>query len=265
MNGLDTGRYSVNATPCTVHGPNLGGVATPGLVKVTRPRTATADFKLKAGGTIPGRVLGATGKNPQAGRRVLAVPVNPDGSQQSVMTKRDGSYQLPQLTPGKYRIYFGDLYCIDFNDIVDQHEPTTAPQWFASQAAEPAATTITVTSGHIIAGVNATMHPYATISGTVRTQSNQPVSGECVTAVPTELQFDLALGGPIPDVSAITTATGRYTLSRCPAITRSEFINGRGASGFATQWWKGASSAKTAQLVTVAYGTTTGVDATLHH
>ena len=66
-------------------------------------------------------------------------------------------------------------------------------------------------------------------------------------------------------MSAITTATGRYTLIALPGQYKIKFSTGCGSSGFATQWWNGASSAKTAQLMTVAYGTTTGVDATLHH
>ncbi|HET7018632.1 MAG TPA: carboxypeptidase regulatory-like domain-containing protein [Streptosporangiaceae bacterium] len=266
MSGLDSGHYSVYAAPCSAHDANLGAVFAPKLVKVTKPRAATLNLSLKAGGTISGRVLGTDGKTPQPSTCVVAVPSNPDGSLQSVMAKADGSYVLPQITPGKYRVYFGDLFCTGFDDLFNQHEATTAPQWFQNQAAETAATTITVTSGHTNTGINATMHPYGTISGTIRTQSNRPVSGECVTAVPTVPQFDQAiLDQPIPNVSAITTATGRYTLIALPGQYKIEFSTGCGDSGFATQWWKGASSAKTAQLVTVAYGTTTGVDATLHH
>lgn len=234
-------------------------------MKVTRPRAATVNIKLTAGGTISGHVLGGTNdKAPQAQTCVLAVPTDPDGSRQTVLTKADGSYVLPDLTPGKYRVYFGDLYCINFNsDLFDQHEPTTAPEWFKDQATEAAATTITVTAGHTDTGINATMHPYATISGIVRTPSNRPVSGECVTAVPAEPQFDQAYDEPIPNTTAITTATGRYTLIALPGQYKIKFSPGCGSSGFATQWWDDATSAKTAHPLTIVYGTTTGIDATL--
>jgi protocatechuate 3,4-dioxygenase beta subunit len=265
ISGLDSGQYSVYFAPCSVKGANLGGASARTLVTVTRPRTTTVNIKLKAGGTISGKVLGgANGKAPQAGTCVLAVPNDPNGSLQPVVTRNDGTYLLPDLAPGKYRLYFGDLYCINLN-FFSSPEATTAPQWFQNQAAEAAATTITVTSGHTNTGINATMHQYGTISGTVRTPSNGPVSGECVTAVPTEPQFDQAFDEPIPDVSAITTAAGRYTLIALPGQYKIKFSAGCGDSGFATQWWNGASSAKIAQLVTVAYGTTKGVDATLHH
>jgi protocatechuate 3,4-dioxygenase beta subunit len=265
MRGLDSGRYSVYYAPCSVKGANLGAAYVPGLVQVTRPRTTTVNIALKAGGTIAGKVLGGpNGKAPQNGACALAVPTDPDGSIQSALTKADGSYRLPDLTPGKYRVYFGDIYCINFDSIA-QREATTAPQWFQNQGTEAAATTITVTSGHTNTGINATMHPYGTISGTVRSQSNQPVSGECVTAVPPQPQFDQAIvDEPIPNVTAITTATGRYTLIGLPGQYKIRFSSDCGATGFATQWWNNASTAKAASLVTIAYGTTTGINATLH-
>jgi hypothetical protein len=234
---------------------------------VTRPRSTTVNIELKAGGTISGRVLGgANSKAPQYQTCVLAVPADSDGSRQTVLTKADGSYVLPDLTPGKYRVYFGDLYCVNLNSYpFDPQEATTAPEWFKDQTTEGAATTITVTAGRAITDINATMHPYGTISGTVRAQSNRPVSGECVTAVPTEPQFDQAFDEPIPNTTAVTTTTGRYTLIALPGQYKIKFSPGCGASSFATQWWNDASSAKTARPLTIAYGTTTGINATLHH
>jgi hypothetical protein len=109
------------------------------------------------------------------------------------------------------------------------------------------------------------MHPYGTITGTVRTQAGKAVSGECVTAVPTEPQFDQLDDEPIPNVTAITTATGRYTLIALPGQYKIKFTPGCGAPSFATQWWPAAPSANTAKSITVAYGATTSVNATLHH
>jgi Carboxypeptidase regulatory-like domain len=265
LRGLNSGRYSIYAAPCSDKGTNLGAASAPAPVQVTRPRTTAVNIELKAGGTVSGRVLGGdTGKTPQSQTCVLAVPADPDGSTQTVLAKADGTYSLPDLAPGKYLIYFGDLYCINFNNLFNQQEAFTAPQWFQNQATEAAATTITVTPGHTNTGINATMHPYGTISGTVGTQSNRPVSGECVAAIPAEPQFDQAFDEPIPNTTAITTATGRYTLVALPGQYKIKFSTGCGDSGFATQWWNAASSAKSAQLITVAYGTTTAINATLH-
>ena len=264
--GMDAGHYSLYFAPCSVRGPNLGAASLPQPVKVTNFRTTTGvNIALKAGGTISGRVLASAGsKTPQASTCVLAVPIDPHGSRQTIMTKNDGSYLLPDLAPGKYQVYFGDPYCVNFNDF-SQHEATTAPQWFQGQAAQAEATTITVKAGRTNTGIDATMHPFGTITGTVRTRAGKAVSGECVTAVPTQPQFDQLFDEPIPNVTAITTATGRYTLIALPGQYKIEFTTGCGAPSFATQWWPSAPSANTAQPITVAYGTTTSVNATLHH
>jgi hypothetical protein len=264
LSGLDSGHYSVSFAPCGPKPSNLGAASWPGLVPVTGTQTTKGiNLALKAAGTISGRILGGiNGKSPQGDACVVSVPENPDGSLLSAMSNASGRYVLPDVTPGKYRIYFGDVYCIGFND--EAPEATFAPQWFGGQSAEAAAKVITVSSNHTNAGINVTMHPFGTVAGTVHTVSNRPVAGECVTAVPTEPQADQLFNEPIPDVTAITTATGRYTLIGLPGQYKIEFSTGCGSADFATQWWNKASTAKTASLVTIAYGTTTGINATLH-
>jgi protocatechuate 3,4-dioxygenase beta subunit len=266
VHSLVRGRYSLYFAPCSGTGPNLGAATRPGLVTVTGTHTrAGVNLALKAGGTITGRLLGGpAGQTPLAGNCVAAIPIAPNGSLQSTRTRADGSYTLPDLAPGKYQVYFDDIYCINFGFYIPQREPTSAPQWFSNQAAQSAATRVTITAGHTTTGIDATMHQFGTIAGIVRTQAGKPVAGECVTAVPPAPQFDPLSGAAIPNVTAITTATGRYTLVALPGQYKIKFTAACGASGFATQWWNDAPSAKTAQPLTVAYGTTTGVNATLH-
>jgi hypothetical protein len=80
------------------------------------------------------------------------------------------------------------------------------------------------------------MHSYGTINGTVRTRAGKGVSGECVTAVPAKPQFDLLYNyEPIPDVSAITTATGSYTLIALPGQYKIRFSTGCGAPNSPTR------------------------------
>ncbi|HEY3905254.1 MAG TPA: carboxypeptidase-like regulatory domain-containing protein, partial [Streptosporangiaceae bacterium] len=267
VRALDSGRYSLYFAPCSTTGPNLGAATRPGLVKITGTQAKTGiNLALKAGGIISGRVLdGPSAKTPQAGTCVAAIPAKPNGSLQSIRTKADGTYALPDLDPGKYQVYFGDIYCIDFGLDIPSREATTAPQWFNNQAVRSAATTITIASGHTTTGIDATMHSFGTISGTVRTPTGKPVSGECVTAVPPKPQSDPLFDAAIPNVTAITAATGRYTLIALPGQYKIKFTTGCGAPNSQTQWWNASPTAKTAQLITVAYGTTTAINATLHH
>jgi hypothetical protein len=89
------------------------------------------------------------------------------------------------------------------------------------------------------------------------------VARECVTAIAVGKDF----AGTVPPEFAVTTKTGGYSLVGLqPGTYKVKFSVGCGDSGFATQWWHGASSASAATAITVGGGATvTGIDATLKH
>jgi hypothetical protein len=89
------------------------------------------------------------------------------------------------------------------------------------------------------------------------------VPGECATAIPVGKGFT---GFFLPEF-AITAASGTYTLADLqPGTYKVKFTVGCGDSGFKTQWWKNASSAASATVITVGAGATvTGIDAALTH
>ena len=101
------------------------------------------------------------------------------------------------------------------------------------------------------------------ITGTVTGQGGGPVKGECVTAVPFRTPADPFTGLTTPEI-AITSRSGSYALLGLPPGSyKIEFSAGCGGSGFATQWWRGVSSAGSANPVTLRNSVISGVDATL--
>src|SRR6185437_53667 len=121
--------------------------------------------------------------------------------------------------------------------------PSFAPQWFKGRATRAAASLVAVAGGRITTLAPAALVPFGAITGTVTSQGGGPVSGECVTAVPFRTPPDPFTGLLTPEI-AITTSTGRYSLLGLPPGSyKIEFSVGCGDKGFATQWWRGASSA----------------------
>ncbi len=137
-------------------------------------------------------------------------------------------------------------------------------QWYQNQPDQAAANLVTVSAGVTTTGISAALRPLGAITGRVTNLAHAGVGGECVTAMPFGAGLDPASGtAPAPDI-AISRVTGRYTLlDLAPGQYKIEFSVGCGDSGFATQWWNNASSAKSASVVTVGFKTVTGIDATL--
>jgi len=192
---------------------------------------------------------------------VLALPTNPNGSFPLVWTGAGGRYVMDGLAAGTYRVYLADPFCDSGYGV-----PDIAPQWFRNRLDQPAADLVTVTAGRTTPGVSATLRPYGGIQGRVTTMSHAGVAGECVSAVPFRASPDpITSVVSTPDI-AITRRSGRFTLlGLVPGRYKVEFSAGCGDAGFANQWWPGAASAKTAQVITVSNATITKIDATLRH
>ncbi len=261
VTGLSAGRYSLYAAPCGRNPDNLGSLTRSGQVTVVAgQRTADANLKLPAGGSMTGEVLGGpTGTTPIQRICVLAIPVNPDGGEGQGITDSDGHYRITGLAPGKYRAYFADEICDSTGDLADPF----APQWYHDQAIAAAASTFRVSAGATRAGIDGTLQSYGGVTGSVRS-GTAPVAGECVTAVPYRIESDPIDGEPAQEELAITDKAGNYGLpDLTPGRYKIEFSAGCGASGFATQWWHGGRTASSASPITVKFATIPNVDATL--
>jgi hypothetical protein len=159
------------------------------------------------------------------------------------LTDAHGRYVLTGLTPGSYKVEFGDPSCSD-------GAAGLGIQWYKDAASEGSATAITVTAGQTTSAINAALPADGTITGTVTGTSAAPLSGVCVSAVP------LAKGQP-----AIFTVSGggSYQLAGLmPGQYRVEFQAGCGQAGVKTQWWQDAASSAAATVITVGADATVG-------
>jgi len=252
MHGLATGRYAVSFSRCYAKGPDLAGSTRAGLVRVTAPHTTSGiNARLGAGASASGTVTGGAQPRPQIGTCVELFPLSPTGTFGFAETGIDGTYTATGLAAGQYRVYFNDPTCF-FGGI------SLASQWYNGEPTAATADTITVTAGSTTSGIDATLQPFGSITGTVTGPGQAPISGECVTAVPIGKDF---AGFFAPEV-AITTTTGSYSLLDVqPGRYKVRFSAGCGNSGFTTQWWQDASSRASA---TVSGGAVvSGIDAAL--
>jgi len=260
LTGLSTGRWSLSFTPCA-RKSDLAVVTRPGTVRVTAPHTVTGvNIKLQVGGSVSGLVTSQVTGRPLGFVCVLLLPVKASGSLGFAVTDRHGRYVASRLEAGSYRAYIADPRCDGFPDAV----PPVAPQWYDGQPTQATAKTLHVSPGVTTARIDAVLASFGSVTGTVDTSGHAPVPGECVTAVPFRAGTDPATGLPTQQEVAVTSRTGGYTLTALmPGRYKIEFSSGCGASGFATQWWDNAGSAKSAKVITVKFATITGIDATL--
>ncbi len=150
------------------------------------PSTAHAQFGF---GAISGTVNGQGG--PLEGATVTAFPAGGGPEAGHTTSHADGTYTIVPLPVGNYKVRFdAPSYVTEFYD--------DAPD-FAS--GDP----VTVTAFATTPGIDATLTPEATISGTVTDEGAQALGGICVSASPQ--------GGGIPAPDPVTTdLTGTYTI-----------------------------------------------------
>jgi large repetitive protein len=202
------------------------------VVSVKRPHTrAGVNAYLKRGAGFSGVVKGPHG-HPLEGICVQAVSAHGSAFAE---TDFDGSYAFGGLQAASYTVQFTGS----------------------------TADTITVTAGGKTRGIDATLQPFGTITGTVTDPGSAPLSGECVTAVPIGKDF----AGFFPPEIAITAQTGTFSLLDVqPGSYKVKFSTGCGDTGFKTQWWQNAASSGAATVVTVGAGANvSGIDAALTH
>jgi Carboxypeptidase regulatory-like domain len=247
---LNTGSYQVEYFPCYPGGKNYAAQFRHGLIHVTAGRAVSgSNAALTVGGSVSGTVTSTSPPAAQSGICVDVVPTvaGQDGS--IAVTGAGGTYVAGNLAPGTYKVYFGDPAC-SFGP------SSVAPQWYSNRPSQATATPVTVTAGHTATGINAALASDGQISGMVTGPAHAKLTGACAAAV--------RLGaGSVPVIAV--TRSGRYSIiDLTPGRYRVEFSSGCGASGYATQWWKNASSKGKATIITVPPNAVrTGIDAVL--
>ena len=249
MVGLRAGPYRIVIFPdCFGPAVNLHVVTLRHSVQVAQGKVkAGVNAALRAGGSIAGLVT-TTDAAAVPGACVEAFEI-PGGLADETSTDAHGQYGFTGLTPGRYKVEFGDLTCSD--DAVD-----LGTQWYDGAAGSGSATVISVAADQTVSAINAVLPADGTITGSVTGTSASPLSGVCVSAVP------LAKGEP-----AVFTVSvgGEYTLGDLPpGRYRVEFQSGCGQASIKTQWWQSAGSRAAAKIITVsASATVSGIDAVL--
>ncbi len=239
IKGLNTGRYELDLSPCGSGTSGLANAIAPKLAAVTASRLTTVNAVIPAGGSVRGTVLGESPAAAQPGVCVLAQQVG--GVNGGITTTiANGSYTISNLPAGRYQVFLGDPAC-------GIGAPDLAPQWYPDSQTELTAEAVTVTAGTINLLTATTLSSDGSIAGTV-TAAGKPLAGVCVAAAPP--------GAGQTPIYAVTGSDGSYGIADVtPGQYLVQFSSGCGASGYLTQWWRAAASAKTAKQVSVQPGT----------
>jgi phage gp45-like len=260
MTSVPPGRYTVeflggcgnsgSYLPVYYNGKSSAASADP-VVLTAGHVTTGINASMPAGGTITGTVTNA------AGHRLSGVCIGIGtsanlliGDYDDIEFSRNGSYRASNLVPGQYTVTFG---CGD---------GTLADQWFPDQPSADSARAVSVPAGQVTTGISAVMHQAGKITGMVRSDGGQPLSGICVQAVRAGHPYPAAIGA-VP--GATIARHGRYTIGQLAAGRYAvQFLPCAEPLRYASQWYRGKRSQRTATLVAVRAGRITpGVDARL--
>jgi carboxypeptidase family protein len=241
---MPAGRWTLKPAMCLAASPSLAGIVRSGY-RVRNARTTTANLTLPRGGSLSGTVQSGSPATAEAGICVEATPLTGHGQPNTAVTGADGSYTLPGMAPGSYRVLFTPLCVLG--------TAAVAPQWYNGASSRAAATPVKVTGGQTATGIGGTLAADGAISGTV-TVSGTATAGVCVGAY--------AGTSAAPAAIAITGSGGSYQIAGLPAGSYSvEFTKGCGAASYAAQWYGGATRDAATPVTVTAGATATGIDA----
>jgi len=225
---FDDKRSLADATPIAVS----GGATRSGI-----------NASLVTGGRISGRVR-ATSTQGISGATVAAYDAATGAFATSATTSWDGSYTLPAIAPGDYKVYFvgpaGKGYISEFYD----DKPTLT-----------AATPVGVAAGRTTALRDAVLASGGTIAGTVTGDGGTALKDAVVAAYTSTGTFV---------TSATTSAAGAYELPAVPAGDYRVLFVGPTGSTYVSEYYDDKPSLATADPVSVTAGRqTAGIDARL--
>ena len=220
------------------------------VVTVTAGGNVTGiDFTLDVGGTISGTVYQADGSTPIGGAFVIAQPFSatwPEfGPSREATTNADGTYTIIGLAPGDHRV------------VAIADEAGFALEMYPGGIDPQAAGRVTVSSGADTGGIDFTLVPGGSISGTVyEVDGTTPVEGMAIVALHQPSGTLLGFGESEPD--------GSYSIEGLHAgeylVVSIDFFG----LGYAQEYYNDVADAGSATKVTVvALGETPEIDFTL--
>ncbi|WP_307072756.1 carboxypeptidase regulatory-like domain-containing protein [Arthrobacter pascens] len=178
------------------------------------------------------------------GMRVEVYETNsPDFYVQSVPVGSDGSYSIGGLSADSYKLRFS------------ASGTGALDSWYNNAATFDSATTVTLTAGQNLTGINATLVKGATISGKVTAPAGVSLTGARVEAYGSDASSYVQ--------SASISSDGTYKILSLPGGSYKLKFTGYN-TGALDQWHSNATSFQTATAVSLAAGQDlSGVDATL--
>jgi hypothetical protein len=171
--------------------------------------TSGINAVMRPAGQITGTVTGASHRRLKG---ICVVATTPKGNEVSqALTASNGSYRIPGLDPGGYRVLF-----VPCPGAASDY----AAAWWPNAATASKARPVLVRLGHVTSGINAKLTQLGSISGEVRlvNKSGKPIGGMCVWAYsPTNVFENLPLTS--------SQRNGSYLLQGIPPGTYGVGVN----------------------------------------
>ncbi len=239
VTGLPAGRYALNFQPgCNNNGNYLGQ---------NYPRQVTARLAHVTGGINvylqPGGIIEGTVTARSDGARLKGICVITGDGFSSAITGPGGSYAMDQLSPGKIQIDF--FNCSAYGN----YAPLTYPH------------AIKMGSGQVIKGIDASLAPGATISGTIALTTGSKPTNVCVYAAPASTDSD-------QDGGEAVSHRGSYAIEDLPPGSYQVQYSACGGPNIGDTWFAGpgrttADETAAEQIFVPAAGLVPGISAVL--
>ncbi|RJX17061.1 MAG: M6 family metalloprotease domain-containing protein [Desulforudis sp.] len=207
--------------------------------------TGGMDASLSLGGRITGRLTGPDGTSPIKNSQVYSYVLNKSTSVWEYaslgVTDNDGSFIISGLLSGTYRVAFQD------------HSGLYLPEYYNNKSRFDLADNISVIAGQDTPGINATLMPGGSVSGTVTGPDGiTPIGDVGIYAFiynNSTASWDYA-------GSATSGQNGAYVIQGLPSgLCKIEFLDNSGFYQF--EYYNNKPSSDSADLITVAAGLNT--------
>jgi protocatechuate 3,4-dioxygenase beta subunit len=219
--------------------------ATPVTVTVGAP-AGTANAQMRPGASISGTVTNAAEE--PVGNKGVDVYDEHGAFVGSASTAANGTYTVPDLAGGSYRVGFAD-------DAQGPEALNYAPQFYASEPSLETATPVSVPAGEEVSGIDARLTAGGTIEGTLsEEESGAPPTGRVLVQVYDEEGKQVA--------SVVAQANGSYSVGSLANGTYEVGFEGLPpGEGYAPTFFGGASLASASPVHVTAGQVTAGVAA----
>ncbi len=201
MANILPGQYEVAFAPGCNNNANLvpvvyGAPLNPSSISLSAGTTSGIDAVLPTAGNISGKILSRSGRaQPTACAYVTGLNAATEvASGNGASPASSGSYELTQLVPGPYEVYF-QAAC--------QGNSSYDNQWYRGKPSPAGAARVLVRAGHTTANISSALVRGGSISGRVTT-GGKPVRGACVYAQNVTQLDDFGETG--------TNKSGRYAI-----------------------------------------------------